>query len=51
MNVDITNHLVPWTQVKEMLKGAWDEGADAAYADAQGALEGDAPRNPYQEDE
>lgn len=29
---------------------AWDEGADAAYADAQGALEGDAPRNPYQED-
>lgn len=26
---------------------AWDEGAETAYADAQGALRGEAPTNPY----
>ena len=29
MAVDITNHLIPYTQVKRMLAKAWDEGAKA----------------------
>lgn len=26
MSVDITNHLVPWVQVKQWLRNAWAEG-------------------------
>ena len=26
MAVDITNHLIPYTQVKRMLEQAWDQG-------------------------
>lgn len=33
MNVDITNHLVPWTQVKEMLKRAREDGYAQALLD------------------
>ena len=29
MAVDITNHLIPYTQVKRMLANAWDEGREA----------------------
>ena len=29
MAVDITNHLIPYTQVKQMLTTAWDEGREA----------------------
>ena len=31
MAVDITNHLIPYTQVKRMLANAWDEGAEFAW--------------------
>ena len=31
MAVDITNHLIPYTQVKRMLAKAWDEGAEFAW--------------------
>lgn len=30
MAVDITNHLIPYTQVKRMLADAWDEAIDEA---------------------
>ena len=48
MAVDITNHLIPYTQVKRMLEQAWDQGYDA------GALTGYSPMadsntNPYRE--
>ena len=35
MAVDITNHLIPWVQVKRMLAKAWDEGrlAEVDYMD------------------
>ena len=26
MSIDITNHLIPYTQVKRMLANAWDQG-------------------------
>ena len=29
MAVDITNHLIPYTQVKRMLAAAWEEGRGA----------------------
>ena len=29
MSIDITNHLIPYTQVKRMLEQAWDEGQEA----------------------
>ena len=29
MAVDITNHLIPYTTVKQMLANAWDEGQEA----------------------
>ena len=49
MAVDITNHLIPYTQVKRMLEKAWDEGYDA------GALTGYSPMadsntNPYRDE-
>ena len=49
MAVDITNHLIPYTQVKRMLANAWDEGYDA------GALTGYSPMadgntNPYRDE-
>lgn len=61
MAVDITNHLIPYTQVKRMLKQAWDEGYEAGSDDVHAwidATEGyadfdeyeDTP-NPYREDE
>ena len=34
MAVDITNHLIPYTQVKRMLANAWDEGREAGWSDA-----------------
>ena len=48
MAVDITNHLIPYAQVKRMLAKAWDEGY------AEGALTGYSPMadyatNPYRE--
>ena len=60
MAVDITNHLIPYTQVKGMLKQAWAEGYEAGSDDAR-AFDAvtenwveydeyeDTP-NPYQED-
>ena len=60
MAVDITNHLIPYTQVKRMLANAWDEGYEAGSDDAR-AFDAvteswvefdeyeDTP-NPYQED-
>ena len=44
MAVDITNHLIPYTQVKRMLAKAWDEG----YATGQNdySMESD---NPYRD--
>ena len=35
MAVDITNHLIPYTQVKRMLKQAWDQGYEAGSDDAR----------------
>ena len=29
MSIDITNHLIPYTTVKQMLTNAWDEGREA----------------------
>ena len=59
MAVDITNHLIPYTQVKRMLEKAWDQGYEAGWSDAHAWLdvtEGhvepdeyeDTP-NPYQD--
>lgn len=28
---DVTNHLVPWTTVKKLLKGAWQEGHETPW--------------------
>ena len=60
MAVDITNHLIPYTQVKRMLEQAWDKGYEAGSDDTRAfndVTEGcaefdeyeDTP-NPYQED-
>lgn len=35
MAVDITNHLIPYTQVKRMLEQAWGEGYEAGIAAAK----------------
>ena len=35
MAVDITNHLIPYTQVKQMLANAWDQGYEAGIDDAR----------------
>ena len=35
MAVDITNHLIPYTQVKRMLEKAWAEGYEAGSDDAR----------------
>ena len=35
MAVDITNHLIPYTQVKRMLANAWDQGYEAGSDDAR----------------
>ena len=60
MAVDITNHLIPYTQVKRMLEQAWGEGHEAGWSDAhawhdvtEGHVESDEYEdtpNPYQED-
>ena len=48
MSIDITNHLIPYTTVKQMLATAWDEGYN------EGALIGYSPMadntpNPYRD--
>ena len=58
MAVDITNHLIPYTQVKRMLANAWDEGR-AAERNYTTAFDNwrehitdhrpDPPTNPYRE--
>lgn len=50
---DITNHLIPWSTVKKLLKGAWDEGYDHGANDVgSGLREDELTPNPYdQEDE
>ena len=35
MSIDITNHLIPYTQVKRMLANAWDQGYEAGSDDAR----------------
>ena len=35
MAVDITNHLIPYAQVKRMLANAWDQGYEAGIDDAR----------------
>ena len=35
MAVDITNHLIPYAQVKRMLANAWDQGYEAGSDDAR----------------
>ena len=59
MAVDITNHLIPYTQVKQMLEQAWDEG-QADERDYISAFDNwrehitehipATPTNPYRED-
>ena len=59
MAVDITNHLIPYTQVKRMLANAWDQG-QADERDYITAFDNwrehitvyrpDPPTNPYRED-
>ena len=59
MAVDITNHLIPYTQVKRMLEQAWDQG-QADERDYITAFDNwrehitdhmpEPPRNPYRED-
>ena len=44
MGVDITNHLIPYTQVKRMLAKAWDEGFNASENNVT-----DTP-NPYRDE-
>lgn len=51
MNVDITNHLVPWTTVKKLLRAAWGEGYEAGALDVgRGLRECELTPNPHQED-
>ena len=59
MSIDITNHLIPYTQVKRMLEQAWDQG-QADERDYITAFDNwrehitdhcpEPPTNPYQED-
>lgn len=60
MAVDITNHLIPYATVKQMLATAWDEGYEAGSNDVEAHLDAlhghtdydeyeDTP-NPYRED-
>ena len=58
MSIDITNHLIPYTQVKQMLATAWDEGR-AAERNYTTAFDNwrehitdhipEPPNNPYRE--
>ena len=58
MAVDITNHLIPYTQVKRMLANAWDQG-QADERDYTSAFDNwrehitdhlpEPPNNPYQD--
>ena len=60
MAVDITNHLIPYTQVKRMLEQAWAEGYETGTDDAlawldvtEGHVESDEYEdtpNPYQDE-
>ena len=51
MAVDITNHLIPYAQVKRMLEQAWAEGYEAGSDDPLAELEGGfmpgTPRHEY----
>ena len=59
MAIDITNHLIPYTQVKRMLEQAWDQG-QADERDYTSAFDNwrehitnhipKPPTNPYRED-
>ena len=58
MAVDITNHLIPYAQVKRMLAKAWNEGrlAEADYLDEYedwcdhiSDHMPEPPNNPYQD--
>ena len=59
MSIDITSHLIPYTQVKRMLANAWDQG-QADERDYTSAFDNwrehitnyrpDPPTNPYRED-
>ena len=58
MAVDITNHLIPYAQVKRMLEQAWNEGrlAEADYLDEYedwcnniSDHMPEPPTNPYQD--
>ena len=46
MSIDITNHLIPYTQVKRMLEQAWEEGFEAG----NGLEFNINTPNPYRED-
>ena len=51
MAVDITNHLIPYTQVKRMLANAWDEGYEEGWSDAHAwydATEGHVEFDEYE---
>ena len=58
MAIDITNHLIPYTQVKRMLANAWDQG-QADERDYMTAFNNwrehitdhrpDPPTNPYRD--
>ena len=53
--MELPNHLVPWETVKQLLKGAWDEGHNASVAygmrvEAEYPKVPRPPNNPYQED-
>ena len=58
MAVDITNHLIPYTTVKQMLANAWDEGLEAErdyalafdnWRDHITDYTPEPPTNPYRE--
>ena len=50
MAVDITNHLIPYAQVKRMLAKAWDEGYDVGGNDVgSGWRDNELTPNPYRE--
>lgn len=48
--IDVTNHLVPWTTVKKLLKGAWGEAYVNGWKDALNEEATTLTPNPYAED-
>ena len=52
MSIDITNHLIPYKQVKQMLATAWDEGYEAGSNDVElhlNALNGHTDYDEYED--